>query len=195
MLTATLATVLAGLVPAWASTDSLAPTLKSSGGAVLGEQPRLRKSFVVAQVALSFLLLAGAGLFLRSLTNLLKVDTGMKVDHVLAFSVDLARSGYTAPRDRQFADRLVQTLQRTPGVKSVGYAFFGVLEGGAWGMGFTLEGRQPQPGKDFGALCNAVTPGFFPTLGAATGAGRNSLSAMPARRRPTRRAGRIARPS
>ena len=174
MLTATLATVLAGLVPAWASTRlNLAPTLKSSGGAVLGEQPRLRKSFVVAQVALSFLLLAGAGLFVRSLTNLLKVDTGMKVDHVLAFSVDLARSGYTAPRDRQFADRLVQTLQRTPGVKSIGYAFFGVLEGGAWGMGFTLEGRQPQPGKDFGALCNAVTPGFFPTLGVQLVAGRN----------------------
>ena len=174
MLTATLATILAGLVPAWASTRlNLAPTLKSSGGAVLGEQPRLRKSFVVAQVALSFLLLAGAGLFVRSLTNLLKVDTGMKVDHVLAFSVDLARSGYTAPRDRQFADRLVQTLQRTPGVKSVGYAFFGVLEGGAWGMGFTLEGRQPKPDQYFGALCNAITPGFFPTLGVQLVAGRN----------------------
>jgi predicted permease len=55
----------------------------------------------------------------------------------------------------------------------VGYAFFGVLEGGAWGMGFTLEGRQPQPGKDFGALCNAITPGFFPTLGVKLVAGRN----------------------
>jgi hypothetical protein len=174
MLTATLAAILAGLVPAWASTRlNLAPTLKSSGGAVVGEQPRLRKSFVVAQVALSFLLLAGAGVFLRSLTNLLKVDTGMKVDHVLAFSVDLARSGYTAPRDRQFADRLVQTLQHTPGVTSVGYGFFGVLEGGAWGMGFTLEGRQPKPGQFFGALCNAITPGFFPTLGVQLVAGRN----------------------
>jgi hypothetical protein len=65
----------------------------------------LRKSFVVAQVALSFLLLAGAGLFLRSLTNLLKVDTGMKVDHVLAFSVDLcAQRIHRAARDRQFAE-------------------------------------------------------------------------------------------
>ncbi len=174
MVTATLAAILAGLVPAWASTRlNLAPTLKSSGGAVLGEQPRLRKSFVVAQVALSFLLLAGAGVFLRSLTNLLKVDTGMKVDHVLAFSVDLARSGYTAPRDRQFADRLVETLQHTPGVTSVGYGFFGVLEGGAWGMGFTLEGRQPKSGQFFGALCNAITPGFFPTLGVQLVAGRN----------------------
>jgi putative ABC transport system permease protein len=174
MVTATLAAVLAGLVPAWASTRlNIAPTLKSSGGAVLGEQPRLRKSFVVAQVALSFLLLAGAGLFLRSLTNLLKVDTGMRVDHVLAFSVDLARSGYTAPRDRQFADRLMETLQSTPGVKSAGYAFFGVLEGGAWGMGFTLEGRQPKPNQFFGALCNAITPGFFPTLGVQLVAGRN----------------------
>ena len=174
MLTATLAAILAGLVPAWAATRlNIAPTLKSSGGAVLGEQPRLRKSFVVAQVALSFLLLAGAGLFLRSLENLLRVDTGMKVDHVLAFSVDLARSGYTAPRDRQFSDRLMQTLQTTPGVKSAAYAFFGVLEGGAWGMGFTLEGRQPKPGKDFGALCNAITPGFFQTLGIQVVAGRN----------------------
>ena len=170
MLTATLATVLAGLVPAWASTRlNLAPTLKGSGGAVLGEQPRLRKSFVVAQVALSFLLLAGAGLFVRSLTNLLKVDTGMKVDHVLAFSVDLERSGYTAPRDRQFADRLVQTLQRTPGVKSVGYAFFGVLEGGAWGMGFTLEGRQPKAGQSFRRALQRGHAGLLPDARRAAG--------------------------
>src|SRR5262249_12266674 len=135
--------------------------------------PRLRKSFVVAQVALSFLLLAGAGLFLRSLNNLLTVDTGLKVDHVLAYSVDLARSGYTAPRDRQFADRLLQTMRQTPGVKTASYAFFGGLEGGAWGMGFTLEGRQPKPGQFFSALCNAVTPDFFPTLGVQLVAGRN----------------------
>ena len=171
---AALAALVAGFVPAWASTRlDLAPALKSSGGAVLSEQPRLRKSFVVAQVALSFLLLAGAGLFIRSLSNLLKVDTGLRVDHVLAFSVDLARSGYTPPRDRQFADRMLETMRQTPGVKSAGYAFFGVLEGGAWGMGFTLEGRQPQPGKDFGALCNAVTPDFFPTLGIHLVSGRN----------------------
>ena len=73
-----LTAIVAGLVPALRSTRvDLAPTLKGSGGAVLGEQARLRKTLVVAQVALSFLLLVGAGLFVHSLTNLLKTDSGV----------------------------------------------------------------------------------------------------------------------
>jgi predicted permease len=74
-------------------------------------------------------------------------------------------------------------MKRTPGVKSAGYASFGVLEGGAWGMGFTLEGRQPQPGKYFGALCNAITPDFFSTLGIQLTAGRN-FTERDSRRQP-----------
>ena len=83
-------TLLAGCVPALRSTRvDVAPALRSAGGASASEQPRLRKALVVAQVALSFLLLIGAGLFVRSLKNLLDVDTGFRTSQVLAFSVDL----------------------------------------------------------------------------------------------------------
>ena len=124
-------------------------------------------------MALSFLLLAGAGLFLRSLTNLLKCRHGDGMDHVLAFSVDLSRSGYTRRAIGSLRIGSCRLSATHAGRETRGLSFFGVLEGGAWGMGFTLEGRQPQPGKDFGALCNAITPGFFPTLGVQLVAGRN----------------------
>jgi putative ABC transport system permease protein len=173
VLAAALAAIAAGLAPAFqASGVRLAPALKAAGGTVVREQPRLRKALVVAQVGLSFLLLAGAGLFLRSLDNLLKVDPGFQTTHVLSFSVDLERSGYKADAARQFARTLQDRLATTPGVTSLGYALFGVIEGGGWGMGFTVEGHQPPPGKSIGAYCNAVSPGFFTTLGIPIMAGR-----------------------
>jgi predicted permease len=170
---AALTAIVAGLVPAVRSTRlDLAPTLKGAGGAVLGEQARLRKTLVVAQVALSFLLLVGAGLFVHSLSNLLKSDPGVRVERLLVFSLDLETSGYSPPRDRQLADRLLETLEQDSQVRSASYAFFGLMEGGGWGMGFTLEGEQPKPGKSFDALCNAVTPDYFSTLGVPIVAGR-----------------------
>jgi predicted permease len=170
---AVLTAIVAGLVPALRSTRvDLAPTLKGSGGAVLGEQARLRKTLVVAQVALSFLLLVGAGLFVHSLTNLLKTDPGVQVDRLLVFSLDLETSGYRPPRDRQLADRLLESIKQDGQVRSASYAFFGLMEGGGWGMGFTLEGEQPKPGRSFDALCNAVTPDYFRTLGVPIVAGR-----------------------
>jgi predicted permease len=106
---AALTAVIAGLVPAVRSTGlEIASTLKGSGGGVLGEQARLRKSLVVAQVALSFLLLVGAGLFVHSLSNLLKTDPGVQVERLLVFSLDLETSGYRPPRDRQLTDRLLE---------------------------------------------------------------------------------------
>jgi predicted permease len=170
---AALTAMVAGLVPAVRSTRlDLAPTLKGSGGGVLGEQARLRKTLVVAQVALSFLLLVGAGLFVHSLTNLMKSDPGVQVERLLVFSLDLETSGYKPPRDRQLADRLLETITQNGQVRAASYAFFGLMEGGAWGMDFTLEGEQAKPGKSFGALCNAVTPDYFSTLGVQIVAGR-----------------------
>ncbi len=170
---AVLSAIVAGLVPAWRSTRlELAPTLKGSGGAVLGEQPRLRKSLVVVQVALSFVLLAGAGLFLRSLNNLLHVDPGFQTSHLLAFDMDLERSGYKPAEAKRFARSLAESLHQAPGVSASAFSFFGVLTGGGWGMGFTLEGEQPKAGEDFSSYCNAVSPGFFKTMGMGLVAGR-----------------------
>jgi predicted permease len=170
---AILTALVAGIFPAFRSTSvDLAPTMKGSGGAVVNEQPRLRKTLVVAQVALSFLLLIGAGLFLRSLENLLAVDQGFRTSRVISFSFDLERSGYKPPRDRAFAQTLFDTLSTSPRVSSVAYAFFGLLEGGGWGMGFTVEGYQPAAGEGAGAMCNGVSPGFFKAMGVPIVAGR-----------------------
>ena len=170
---AMLTALAAGIVPAFRSTGiDIAPTLKSAGGAVVSEQPTLRKTLVVAQVALSFLLLIGAGLFLRSLDNLLSVDPGFRTTEVLSFAFDLERNGYQGERSRTFARTVHDTLRSTPGVVSASYAFFGMLEGGGWGMGFTVEGYQPPAGDSAGAMCNGVSPGFFKEMGVPLVAGR-----------------------
>jgi predicted permease len=165
--------VLAGAGPAFRSTRvDLAPALKGAGGAVIGEQPRLRRILVVAQVALSFLLLIGAGLFVRSLKNILDVDPGFRTARMLAFTFDLSAAGYDAPRARAFAKVVQDRLSRMPAVSSVGYAFQPLLAGGGWGMGFTIEGYSPPPGESAGSMANAVSPGFFKTMGMRIISGR-----------------------
>jgi predicted permease len=165
--------LIAGLAPALrAARGSVAATLKAAGGGVVREQPRLRKSLVVAQVALSFLMIAAAGLFVRSLDNLQRVQTGYSTERIASFSVDLERSGYTAPRSAQFGREALERIAAIPGVDAVGFATFGILEGGGWGMPFTIEGFMPQPGKRAGSLINAISPGYFETLQARVTRGR-----------------------
>jgi predicted permease len=164
--------MLAGCVPALRSTRvDVAPALRSAGGAGASEQPRLRKALVVAQVALSFLLLIGAGLFVRSVNNLLAVDTGFHTSHVLSFSVDLAGSGYDAARAHDFAKAAQARLEGTPGVTAAAFTFIGILEGNGWGMGLTIEGYHPGS-EGAGAMCNGVSPGFFRAMGVPVILGR-----------------------
>lgn len=173
-----LTAILAGVVPAVRSTRlDLAPTLKGSGGAVMGEQPRLRKALVVAQVALSFVLLISAGLFVRSVQNLLAVDPGFDTERMVSFSVSLGPHGYDGERARTFTRTLHERIARIGGVDAAGYAFQPLLEGGAWGMVLTVEGYKPAPGEGADALCNAVSPGFFRAMGIPLLAGREFTDA------------------
>jgi len=165
--------LLAGLLPAMRSRRlDPGPELKSAGGTVVGEQPRLRKALVIAQVALSSVLLIAAGLFVRSLDNLLAVDPGFHTERVVSFGFDLAGNGYDAARARTFVEALQPRLAAVPGVDSAAYSFVPLLGGGGWGMGFTIEGKTPGPGESFASMCNAVSPGYFETLGIPLLAGR-----------------------
>jgi predicted permease len=165
--------ILAGLVPAIRSARiDLAPTLKSSGGAVVGEQPRLRKTLVVAQVALSFTLLVGAGLFVRSVNKLLDIDLGFNSERLVTYGINLGGSGYDGPRAHAFLDEMHQRLSRVPGVRGVAYSFMPLLGNGGWGMGFTVEGFVPKPGDGAGSMVNAVSPGYFEAMGIPLVAGR-----------------------
>jgi predicted permease len=165
--------MIAGIIPALRATSvDLAPTLKSGGGAIGGERARVRKVLLVTQVSLSFVLLIGSGLFVRSLQNLLHLDLGFRTDRTLSFMFDLSRSGYNADRARGFVKTYSGRLSRLPGVSSVAYSFQPLLEGGGWAMNLSVEGYRPATGQNLNALCNAVSPGFFRTMGIPLLAGR-----------------------
>jgi putative ABC transport system permease protein len=163
-----------GLLPARQSTrPELAPTLKNEAGSVVGgSQVRLRKALVVAQVALSLLLLIGAGLFIRSLHNLLALDSGLDIAHVLSFDVDPPRSGHTGEAGKEFMRTLMARIQSVPGVSAAGAARVGLFQGGSWNSILTIEGVTRKPGERTATLNNAITPGYFATLGMRLVAGR-----------------------
>lgn len=168
-------TLLCALLPALQSTRPvLTAWLKEGARSLAGShRARVRKGLVVVQVALSLLLLIGAGLFVRSLRALVAVHPGFDVGNVVSFSLDPQRNGYSAARSKQLSTELLDRVRATPGVESAAYAFFGLLGGGAWGMPVTIEGRQQRPGEEVGALMNSVSPGFFRTLRIALVSGRD----------------------
>jgi predicted permease len=166
-----------GLVPALQSTrPDLAGTLKESAGAVIGGgHMRLRKALVVAQVFLSLLLLIGAGLFVRSLRNLNNLDPGFHTHNVVAFSIDPRLNGYTKERTYIFYRQLLDKLRATAGVESAAFGVVRVLDDNDWEYSIVVEGYQPKPGEEMNPYYNAVSPGYFATLGLKLLAGREFL--------------------
>ena len=167
--------VLFGLVPALRSTKpDLAPTLKDQVGAVAGGGGgvRLRKALVVAQVMVSVLLLIGAGLFIRTLRNLRFVDLGIEPENLIAFNLSPALTGYSGDRIKLFYKDVSARIGREPGVQSVAFANIGLLEGNEWDSTVTVEGYQTKQGEQMNPYCNAVSPGYFKTLGVPVLLGR-----------------------
>ena len=117
--------IIFGLLPALrASRPDPWSTLKDTMGSIAGTGGSLflRKGLVTAQVALSFLLLFGAGLFVRSLQNLQGTETGVALDNLVTFRLSPALSGYDGPRAVQFYQSLLERLNSAPGVTSAGMA-------------------------------------------------------------------------
>ena len=165
--------VLFGLMPALRSTKpDVAPVLKDQAGAVIGGGVRFRKALVVAQVTISVLLLVGAGLFIRTLRNLRLVDLGLKAESMVAFNLQPGISGYTPVRTVPLYRSLVDRLRAQPGVQSVAFAYMGLLEGNEWDSTVTVEGYQPAQGEPMNPYCNAISPGYFKTMGIPVLAGR-----------------------
>ena len=158
--------VLFGLVPALRSTrPDLAPTLKDQIGSVVGGGVRFRKALVIAQVTISILLLISAGLFIRTLENLRLLDLGIKPERMIAFNISPAISGYTAERIPPLYKSLVERLAAQPGVQGVAFANIGLLEGNEWDSTMTIEGYDAKPGEQRNPYCNAVSLGYFKTMG------------------------------
>ncbi len=167
--------VLFGLVPAWQTArPQLVTALKEESGSVsVGGHVRLRKGLVVAQVALSLLLLVGAGLFARSLWNLRSLDPGFRTEALTTFSVDPALSGYTAERSVSFYERLQERLRAIPGVTSVSVAAITPLTDSLWMSTVNVEGYRRKEGEDVNPQVNSVGPDYFRTLGISLVAGRD----------------------
>ena len=178
-LTLSLATgVVFGLVPALQSTrPDLAPTLKNESGTLMGGSApfRFRKGLVVAQVALSLLLLIGAGLFTRSLMNLRHLNPGFEPQHVIAFSVDPSLSGYEPERRLTFFKDVQEEVAAEPGVRSVSMAEVPLMTNSDMSHTVSVDGYEAKEGENMNPNFNEVGPGFFATMGIPLLAGRDFI--------------------
>jgi predicted permease len=157
-----------GLLPAFrASRPDPWTTLKDTIGSIAGGRGSLvlRKGLVTAQVALSFLLLFGAGLFVRSLHNLKSTDTGVELDNLVSFQLSASLSGYDEERGTRFYESLLERIRTAPGVKSAAYISVPILTGSEWDSSMSVEGHTAKDGEDMQAFMNALSPGYFQTMG------------------------------
>lgn len=156
-----------GLLPALrASRHDPWTTLKDTMGSIAGTGGSLflRKGLVTAQVALSFLLLFGAGLFVRSLQNLKTADTGVALENLVTFQLSPSLNGYTDERAVTFYRELLDRIRAVPGVKSAALANVPILAGDEWDSSMGVEGHQAKDGEDQQMFMNAVSPGYFETM-------------------------------
>ena len=168
---------------------SLAPALHASksdyvsglkndmAGAGRGwRRPVLRNVLVVAQVALSLVVLIGAGLCVKSLRALQAVDPGLEPAKVVTASFDLKLNGYDEARGRQFIADLSDRVAALPGVEAVSFANIVAFSDLFWISGATIEGYQPQPNERLAFDFNAISPGYFHTIGTQLVEGREFSS-------------------
>ncbi|MBO0799854.1 MAG: ABC transporter permease, partial [Blastocatellia bacterium] len=166
--------VLFGLAPALQATRvDLIPAIKDARQSVTGGRHHLRlgNALVVAQVALSLVLLIGAGLLIRSLQSLLNLNAGFERKNVLTFALELPR-GYSEARESELSQQILAHLKTLPGVRLASFSFPAPFLRGRWTATFSVEGHTPRTGEDMELDCLRVMPDFFESLGMALLQGR-----------------------
>ncbi len=161
---------------------SLAPALQSTGigaasviratarGTTAGRDAAvLRRTLVVAQVALSIVLLFGALLFARSLRAVTSIDPGFRPDGLVVAGVSFRRAGVLSDRRSEFRDALVSRIRGIPGVEGAATVSIVPLSGDAWGNTVWIDGERARP---FQARLNSVGTGYFTTVGTPLVSGR-----------------------
>ncbi|HET7380521.1 MAG TPA: ABC transporter permease [Gaiellales bacterium] len=164
-----------GLFPAWHNTRAdLVTTIRSNAGQIAGARSaaRFRAALVTVQISLATALLIAAGLFMRSLVNVTRVDIGVHVDSVVTFYINPERAGYDSVRTPLLYARVEEALSALPGVTGVTSALVPLLAGDNWGDGVYVEGFPPGPDVDNGSRLNEIGPAYFATLGVRLIAGR-----------------------
>jgi len=158
-----------GLLPALhMTTRNLMPALREEAGATAYRRLKLRSALIVTQVALSFLLLVGGGLFVRTLQYAAKIDHGFDPSNVDVVEVNLFIGGYTEDTGPGFTQALLDRVRALPGVQAASAARDLPMDGGRFGFGpVTVPGHEPPPERrdyGFAADWNAVMPGYFTTM-------------------------------
>lgn len=164
-----------GMYPALHATRAdLASALRASSGQPSGARAaaRFRSSLVTVQIALSMALLVSAGLFIRSLQQVSRVDLGLQPEGIVTFGLFPVLNGYRPEESMLLFRRVEEEVASIPGVSRVAGALVPILAGNNWGSDVSVEGFQGGPDVDSNARTNQVGPGYFGTLGIPLLAGR-----------------------
>jgi predicted permease len=156
--------VLFGFVPAWrATTSDLSTTLKQ-GCRTTGRVSRLSKGLLVVQVALSALLLVGAGLFIRTLYNLKRVGLGFNPENLLVFRLQPERAGYKDERLLQFYQQVFDRLDHVPEVSAATFARVPLIADDNWFFDFLLPGETVETAAEHETMRQVVRENYFATM-------------------------------
>jgi predicted permease len=169
-----------GMFPALHSTrNDLITTMRANTGQLSGARAaaRFRTSLVTVQIALSMALLVSAGLFIKSLVNISKVDLGIQTENVVTFGISPELNGYTSARSAQLFARVEEEMAAVPGVTGVTAALVPLLAGSNWGSDVQVEGFKSGPDIDSNSRFNEVGPSYFKTLGIPLISGREFTTA------------------
>jgi putative ABC transport system permease protein len=180
--------ILFGLAPSFvASRADLTLGLREDSRASVGGAWRLRAGLVASEVALSVILLAGAGLLFRSLVGLQGVDPGLNPARLLTFRVQIPQARYPAPVHRtQFFTSALERIASLPQVESASAVSYLPFNGMAAGTDLAIAGRPPsKPGEGPAATIRTVMPGYFRTVGIPLKRGRVFTAADNTRTRRT----------
>jgi len=168
--------LLFGIFPALHSTrPNLAIALKGQAGQPGGARAakRFRTTLATVQIVLSMALLAIAGLFIKSLVNVSRVDLGLVTDNVVTFTIAPSLNGYTPDRSRQIYEQVEDALIRLPGVTHMAGSMVPLVSGDNWGTSVSVEGFHADPDTDVHTSQNMVGPDFFKTVGMQMITGRD----------------------
>ena len=168
--------LLFGLAPAVrAARVDLAPTLKQSASNLGSGHQRIRltRLLVVSQIALSLVLLSGAGLFVRTLVNLQTQNVGFARDNLLLFGIAPREAGYKGARYANLCREIQNRVGDLPGVKSATSSLHLLLSGSMRGNGITVPGYAPAPNENMSVQVLPVGTNFLSTMGITLLQGRD----------------------
>jgi predicted permease len=175
---AVLTGLLFGLFPALHSTRAdLITAIRAGAGQIAGGRvaARFRAGLAMVQIALSTALLVSAGLFLKSLVNVSRVDLGIDIENVVSFSVTPLRVGYDTLSSKVLYSRIEEELRARPGVTGVTTSLVPLLSGDSWGNDVRVQGFECLPDTNCNSRYTAIGANYFSMLGVSLLQGRDVL--------------------